>query len=91
VLPSTNQSLRELTLLRGNRSYSSQNDRPITFETEYAFTQLIEHEIKFAQRKETIKRNLLKRGDFTKKNAFNEIAKNENEISLENLVSFLDN
>jgi hypothetical protein len=33
VLPSTNQTLREIALLRGKRSYSDRSYKPITFET----------------------------------------------------------
>lgn len=90
MLPATSQSLRELALMRGNNQYSYNINRPISFETEHAFSQLIIHEAQFAKRREQIKKDLLKRDDFFKKKAFLQISNNEEDISLDSLINFLE-
>jgi hypothetical protein len=55
-------------------------------EAKEMITRLIEAELGFVKRRDQIKRELLKREDFVKLKAFDEIAQEQDNITLENLI-----
>jgi len=89
ALPATNPSLRQLALMRNHSYY--QYRRPQTYEIENMVCNLLDNELRLVKRREDVKRELLKRKDFIKVKAFDEISKGSPKgISLLNLVEFLE-
>ena len=68
ALPSTNQSLRDVALMRSKASHYASH-RQLSFEAESILSDLIENELRLVKKREFLKAELLKKKDFIKQKA----------------------
>ena len=60
------------------------------FEVENYICLLLENELRFVKRREEIKKELLKQPDFLKSKVFHELSHQEDHITLDHLINFLE-
>ena len=89
ALPSTNQSLRDVALMRSKASHYASH-RQLSFEAESILSDLIENELRLVKKREFLKAELLKKKDFIKQKAFEQISGNQEAVTLRDLIAFLE-
>ena len=76
LLPSTNPSLRQIALMRSESPSPYRRERPLSEEIANKICLQLENELRLIKRREEVKKALLKREDFIKNKAFEEISQN---------------